>query len=86
LSNVSIRYNIEGTTNWYSVPMHNYFKDIFYGQIPKLPDNTKLTYYLTATSVNGYTQSSLNYTYTVKDITPPSIYNIQQSPEFPDYK
>ncbi|MHA2256244.1 MAG: hypothetical protein ACXAAM_09235 [Candidatus Heimdallarchaeaceae archaeon] len=85
LSYVTVHYLGEGEEEWTSVNMKNYFGSTWYVHVPPQDDNSTVIYKIVATTISGFTDTSMNYSYTVRDHNVPTIYSVQRDPITPKY-
>ncbi|MCG3255373.1 MAG: hypothetical protein KAU62_04740, partial [Candidatus Heimdallarchaeota archaeon] len=85
LKEAKLNYKAFSENEWHSKNMKNYFDFTFYEQIEPYSLGETITFFIKATSLNGYTQTSSNFTYMVKEYLVPAFGNIERNPLLPKY-
>ena len=85
LKEAKLNYKALSENEWHSKNMKNYFDFTFYEQIETYSLGETITFFIKAISLDGFTQTSSNFSYTVKEYLIPSFGKIGRNPILPQY-
>lgn len=81
VSTVILMYSVNSTT--VNVTMTMISENYYFGVIPAYPEKTLVRFKIFANDTRGNYAYSEEFNYTVRDVTPPTIYNVTYDPEVP---